>query len=73
MNSASANTYTITGTYATGAQITIVQIGAGQTTITGTGVVSNGATSNSPKLRTQYSSATAYYNGTNWIVIGDIV
>jgi hypothetical protein len=73
MTSASANTYTITGTYPTGSQITVIQMGAGQTTITGTGVVSSGVTSGSPKLRTQYSSATAIYDGTNWIVIGDII
>ena len=73
MTYASPNTYTITGTYSTGASITVIQKGTGQTTITGTGVVSSGAISGSPKLRTQYSSATALYDGTNWIVIGDIV
>jgi len=62
--------------YATGAQLNIIQKGAGQITFAaGSGVTirSNGATSAAPKLRAQYSSATAVYEGSDvWYVIGDI-
>jgi hypothetical protein len=76
----SAQTYTIplnsSVAYATGAQINIIQIGAGQVTIQGAGgvtVASSGATSTAPKLRAQYSSATCIKVATDtWYVIGDI-
>ena len=62
--------------YATGAQLNIIQKGAGQVTFAqGSGVTirSTGATSTAPKLRAQYSSATAVYEGSDiWYVIGDI-
>lgn len=62
--------------YATGAQINIIQKGAGQVTFAqGAGVTirSTGATATAPKLRAQYSSATAVYEGSDvWYVIGDI-
>jgi hypothetical protein len=62
--------------YATGAQINIIQKGAGQVTFAqGAGVTirSTGATAAAPKLRAQYSSATAVYEGSDvWYVIGDI-
>lgn len=80
VSNASANTVTIpTNTsvaYPTGTQINIIQTGAGQTTISGTSGVtvnSTGATAASPKLRAQWSSATAIKRGTDtWVVIGDI-
>lgn len=80
ISNASANTVTIpTNTsvaYPTGTQINILQTGAGQTTISGTSGVtvnSTGATTASPKLRAQWSSATAIKRGTDtWVVIGDI-
>jgi len=62
--------------YATGAQINIIQKGAGQVTFAaGSGVTINstGASAAAPKLRAQYSSATAVYEGSDiWYVIGDI-
>lgn len=62
--------------YPVGAQITFAQLGAGQVTIqggSGVTVVSTGATANTPKLRVQYSTATAIQTSTdNWLVVGDI-
>lgn len=62
--------------YPVGAQINLVQYGAGQVTISGGSgvtVVSTGATASSPKLRVLYSSATAIQTSTNnWLVVGDI-
>ena len=77
---ASANTVTIptnaSVAFPTGTQINVLQTGAGQTTISGTSGVtvnSTGATAASPKLRAQWSSATAIKRGTDtWVVIGDI-
>lgn len=79
-SNASAQTYTIplnsSVAYATGAQINIIQIGAGQVTIQGAGgvtVASTGATATAPKLRAQYSSAALVKVATDtWYVIGDI-
>lgn len=80
ISNASANTVTIptnaSVAYPTGTQINILQTGAGQTTISGTSGVtvnSTGATTASPKLRAQWSSATAIKRGTDsWVVVGDI-
>lgn len=62
--------------YPIGAQITLTQYGAGQVTISGgSGVTINstGATATAPKLRVQYSTATAIQTSTNtWLVVGDI-
>ena len=62
--------------YPVGAQLNIVQKGAGQVTFAqGSGVTINstGATATAPKLRVRYSSATAVYEGSNvWYVVGDI-
>ena len=64
--------------FAIGTQITIIQTGAGQLTITATTpatttILSTGATAASPKLRAQYSSATLIKTGTDaWYVVGDI-
>jgi hypothetical protein len=82
-SNASAQTYSIptnaSVAFPIGAQINIIQIGAGQVTINAvtsgtTTVLSNGATAASPKLRVQYSSATLVKVATDaWYVIGDIV
>ena len=81
MNNASANILSIptnSVAYPIGAQITVLQIGAGQTTIQAltsgtTTVLSTGATAAAPKLRTRYSSATCIKAGTElWYVIGDL-
>ena len=62
--------------YATGAQLNVIQKGAGQVTFAqGSGVTirSTGATATAPKLRAQYSSATCIYEGSDvWYVVGDI-
>ena len=64
--------------YAIGTQLNFIQIGAGQVTITAatpatTTIASTGATATGPKLRVQYSSATAIKVATDtWYVVGDI-
>ncbi len=62
--------------YPVGAQINIAQMGAGQVTISGAGgvtIASTGATATAPKLRAQYSTATAVQTATDtWLVMGDI-
>lgn len=62
--------------YPVGTQLNFVQYGAGQVTIqggSGVTVVSTGATAATPKLRAQYSSATAIcVSQDNWYVAGDI-
>ena len=81
-SNASAQTYSIptnaSVAFPIGAQINIIQIGAGQVTINAvtsgtTTVLSNGGTAAAPKLRVQYSSATLIKVATDaWYVIGDI-
>ena len=81
-SNSSAQTYSIptnaSVAFPIGAQINIIQIGAGQVTINAvtsgtTSVLSNGATAAAPKLRVQYSSATLVKVATDaWYVIGDI-
>jgi len=79
-SNASAQTYTIppnsSVAYATGAQINVIQIGAGQVSFAqgaGVTIASNGATSTAPKLRNQYAAATCIKVATDtWYVIGDI-
>jgi len=62
--------------YPVGAQINMVQMGAGQVTVSGAGgvtIVSTGATAASPKTRAQYSTLTCVQTSTdNWLVMGDI-
>jgi len=77
-NSSSANTYYInsSSSFLVGSTLNIAQIGTGQTTIaggTGVTVYSTASTFSAPKLRVQYSMATAICIDTNkWIVSGDI-
>lgn len=76
MNNASANNLTVpldaTVPYRLGTQMTILQTGAGQTTIVATGGVIINATPGL-KLRTQWSSATLIKRATNtWVAIGDL-
>ncbi len=81
-SNASAQTYSIptnaSVAFPVGAQINIIQIGAGQVTINAvtsgtTTVASTGATAAAPKLRAQYSSATLIKAATDlWYVVGDI-
>jgi hypothetical protein len=77
LTNASAITVTIAPSlYAIGEQINFAQMGAGQVTFqggAGVTVVSTGATAATPKLRAQYSTATAVCTASNtWIVVGDI-
>jgi hypothetical protein len=62
--------------YPVGAQLNAAQFGAGQVTFTqgaGVTIVSTGATASAPKLRAQYSTATAVQtSANNWLVMGDI-
>lgn len=62
--------------YPVGAQLNLAQLGAGQVTFaggSGVTIVSTGATASAPRLRTQYSTATAVQTSTdNWLVMGDI-
>jgi hypothetical protein len=62
--------------YPVGAQINVSQFGAGQVTFAqgaGVTIVSTGATASAPKLRAQYSTATAIQTATDtWLVVGDI-
>ena len=62
--------------YPVGAQLNIAQIGAGQVTFAqgaGVTIVSTGATASAPKLRAQYSTATAVQtSANNWLIMGDI-
>lgn len=62
--------------YPVGAQINVVQLGAGQVTFAqgaGVTIISTGGTASAPKLRAQYSTATAIQTATDtWLVVGDI-
>ncbi len=79
-SNASAQTYTIptnaSVAFPTGTSIDLIQIGAGQVTVTGAGgvtVYSTGGTAASPKARVQYSAMTLKKVATDtWHVIGDI-
>jgi hypothetical protein len=76
MNNAATNTLTVpansTVPYSVGTQITILQTGTGQTTITGAAGVTVNSTPGS-KLRTQWSSATLIKRATDtWVLLGDL-
>jgi len=83
MSNGSANTLYVptnaTVPFTIGTQITVIQIGAGQTTIqaTASGTTTIGSTGTvvaAPKLRTVYSSATLIKVNTDlWYAIGDLV
>lgn len=77
MNVGSANNLTVplnsSQAFPVGSQVTILQTGAGQTTIVATGGVTINATPGL-KLRTQWSSATLIKRATDtWVAIGDLV
>lgn len=71
LSNASAITLTIpSGTFTTGQQVNIQQIGAGQVTVVGSGTTFTGT---GTKLRAQYSAATIICTGTNtFTMVGDI-
>ena len=81
-SNAAAQTYSIptnaTTAFPIGTQLNIIQIGAGQVTVSAatpgtTTIVSTGATAASPKCRAQYSAMTLIKRDTDsWYAIGDI-
>ena len=76
LSNASAITLTVplasSVAYAIGTSIDLVQLGAGQVTVAGTGGVTVNSTPGL-KLRAQYSSATLLKIATNtWVLVGDI-
>jgi len=81
-SNASAQTYSIptnaTTAFPIGTQLNIIQIGAGQVTVSATTpatttIVSTGATAASPKCRAQYSAITLIKRDTDsWYAVGDI-
>jgi hypothetical protein len=81
-SNASAQTYSIptnaTTAFPIGTQINLIQIGAGQVTVSAatpgtTTVLSNATTAAAPKCRNQYAALTAIKVATDaWYVIGDI-
>ena len=81
-SNAATQTYSIptnaTTAFPIGTQLNLIQIGAGQVTVSATTpgtttVVSTGATSASPKCRAQYSAITLVKRDTDsWYAIGDI-
>lgn len=76
MSNASANNLTVplnsTAAFPIGAQVHILQTGAGQTTVVATGGVTINGTPGL-RLRAQWSSATLIKRGTDtWVLIGDL-
>ena len=81
-SNAAAQTYSIptnaTTAFPIGTQINLIQIGAGQVTVSAatpgtTTIVSTGATAASPKCRAQYSAMTLIKRDTDsWYAVGDI-
>jgi hypothetical protein len=81
-SNAAAQTYSIptnaSVAFPIGTQLNIIQIGAGQVTVSAatpatTTVVSTGATAASPKCRAQYSAMTLIKRDTDsWYAVGDI-
>jgi hypothetical protein len=81
-NNSSAQTYSIptnaTTAFAIGTQISIIQIGTGQVTVSAatpgtTTVLSTGTTAAAPKTRARYSALTLVKAATDlWYVMGDI-
>jgi len=76
ISNASANNLTVplnsAAAFPIGTQVSILQTGAGQTTIVATGGVTINATPGL-KLRAQWSSATLIKRGTDtWVAVGDL-
>jgi hypothetical protein len=76
MNNAGATTLTLPAdasvNFPVGTYVLIMQTGAGQVTIAGSGFTPDSTPG--LKLRAQWSSATAFKRGTNsWVVMGDTV
>jgi hypothetical protein len=74
MNVAAANTVTLPVGLPVGTQVTVIQIGAGQTTFAASGGAAVRTTDNFTKLYKQWSAATALYvSVNNWVVAGDLI
>lgn len=78
MNIESANNLTIplssSVNFPIGTTVSIIQYGAGQTTIVPSSGVTLRSKNNALKVNTQYSGATLYKRGTDeWVVFGDLV
>jgi hypothetical protein len=74
MNVAAANTVTLPVGLPVGTQVTVIQIGAGQTTFAASGGAAVRTTDNFTKLYKQWSVATALYvSVNNWVVAGDLI
>jgi hypothetical protein len=78
LNNASAITLTVPpSVFSANDQVHIVQYGAGQVTFAqgaGVTILSNGATTTAPKLRTNKSAATVICTASNtFLIVGDIV
>jgi hypothetical protein len=74
MNSSSANTVSLPSGLPVGTQVTIIQIGTGQTTVTAIGGTTLRTTDNFTKLFKQWSVASAIYvSVNNWVLAGDII
>lgn len=77
MNVATANTLTIPANvdaaFPVGTQITVVQYGTGQTTITAAPGVTIVSLANALKITAQYGAASLYKRGTNeWVAFGTL-
>ena len=77
MNNASANTFTIPANssvaYPIGTQLTIMQIGAGQTTVAINTDTLNVAATFTTNIAEQYSIVTVIkITATQWVLIGDL-
>jgi hypothetical protein len=77
MSNASANTLTVptnsTAAFPVGAQVTVIQKGAGQTTITGAGGVTLNSISGEKRIEFQYGVATCVKEATDtWYLFGNL-
>jgi hypothetical protein len=78
MNVASANTLTVPDNssvaFPTGTQITVIQTGAGQTTLAGTSGVTVNSKDGNLKIAGEWGSATLIKRATDtWVAIGNLV
>jgi hypothetical protein len=77
MNNASANTLTVpansSAAFPIGAQVTVIQKGAGQTTVTGAGGVTLNSISGEKKIEFRYGATTCVKEATDtWYLFGGL-
>lgn len=70
LTNGSAITLTVDTNFPDGASVDVIQGGAGQVTVTGSGLTLRNASSHT-KLRTQYSAVRLYRSGTDLFMWGD--